>query len=64
MTYYDEQADVKQLEGRSLAAFYYQIVGKKAEKLDKERQEAYAATVKYDVEVQELATLEEDIKRV
>lgn len=58
-----EEADVEQLEGRSLAAFYYQIVGKKAEKLDKERQEAYAAVVKYDVAVQELATLQEDIKR-
>lgn len=58
-----EEADVEQLEGRSLAAFYYQIVGKKAEKLDKERQEAYAAVVKYDVAVQELAALQEDIKR-
>jgi len=58
-----EEADVERLGGRSLVAFYYLIVGKKDEKLDKERQEAYAAAVKYDVAAQELAALEEEIKR-
>ena len=43
-----EQADVDRLEGHSLAAFFYQVIGKMDEKLDKERQEAYAARVKYD----------------
>lgn len=38
-----EQADVDRLEGRSLAAFFYYTVGRLDEKLDKERQEAYAA---------------------
>ena len=42
-----EQADVDRLEGHSLAAFFYQVIGKMDEKLDKERQEAYAARVKY-----------------
>ena len=37
-----EQADVDRLEGHSLAAFFYQVIGKMDEKLDKERQEAYA----------------------
>ena len=41
-----EQADVDRLEGHSLAAFFYQVIGKMDEKLDKERQEAYAARVK------------------
>ena len=38
-----EQADVDRLEGHSLAAFFYQVIGKMDEKLDKERQEAYLA---------------------
>lgn len=58
-----EQSDVERLEGRSLVAFYYQIAGKKEEKLDKERQEAYAAAVKYDAAANELAALEADIKQ-
>ena len=40
-----EQADVDRLEGHSLATFFYQVIGKMDEKLDKERQEAYAARV-------------------
>ena len=58
----DEQADVDRLEGRSLPAFFYGVVGKKEEKLDKERQEAYAAAVKYDATARDLAAVEEDIK--
>lgn len=59
----DEQADVDRLEGRSLAAFFYAVVGRKVEKLDKERKEAYAASVKYDAAVCELSAVEEDIAR-
>ena len=59
----DEQADVKRLEGRSLAAFFYGVMGKMDEKLDKEREEAYAASVKYDVAARELSAVEEDIER-
>ena len=47
----DEQTDVDRLEGHSLAAFFYAVVGKKEEKLDKERKEAYTAYVKYDAAV-------------
>ena len=43
----EEQADVDRLEGRSLAAFFYNVIGKMDEQLDKESQEAYAARVKY-----------------
>ncbi len=59
----EEQADVDRLEGRSLAAFFYRVMGKRGEKLDKERQEAYAARVKYDAAVRELAGVEEDLRR-
>lgn len=59
----EEQEDVDRLEGRSLAAFFYNVIGKKGEKLDKERQEAYAARVKYDAASRELAGAEEDLRR-
>ena len=57
-TMQEEQADVDRLEGRSLAAFFYNVVGKMDEKLSKERQEAYAARVQYDTAVRELAGVE------
>ena len=57
-----EQADVDKLEGRTLAAFFYYVVGKKDELLTKEREEAYAAAVKYDAIAMELESVEADIK--
>lgn len=59
----DEQADVDRLEGHSFTSFFYGVIGKMDEKLDKEREEAYAASVKYDVAARELSSVEEDIKR-
>jgi hypothetical protein len=59
----EQQADVDQLEGHSLATFFYAMIGKKEERLDKEREEAYAAKVKYDVAARELSAIEEDILR-
>lgn len=56
-----EEADVDKLQGKSLAAIFYTIFGKKEEKLDKEKQEAYAAVVKYKVAVQEMETIESEI---
>ncbi len=58
-----EQADVDRLEGRSLAAFFYQVIGRMDEKLDQERQEAYAARVKYDAAARELASIDADLVR-
>lgn len=58
-----EQADVERLEGRSLAAFFYQVIGKMDEHLTKERREAYAARVKYDAAARELADTEDDLRR-
>lgn len=59
---HSEQADVEKLEHRSLANFFYNVVGKMDEKLDKERAEAYAAKVKYDAAVKELADVQRDIE--
>lgn len=59
----EQQEDVDRLEGRSLAAFFYHVVGKMDEKLTAERQEAYAARVKYDAQARELALTEADLQR-
>lgn len=58
----EEQADVELLEGRSLTAFFYKVVGKMDDKLTKEKQEAYEATVKYDAAYKELQAVKEDIR--
>ena len=56
-----EQEDVEKLEGRSLANYFFQVVGKLDEKLDQERKEAYAAKVKVDAAERELVGIESDI---
>lgn len=58
-----EQYDVERMEGGSLAAFFYGVIGKRDEKLDKERAEAYAASVKYDAAARELQSVKEEIAR-
>ena len=58
-----EQADVERLEGGSLSAFFYNVIGKMDEKLTKEREEAYAAKVKYDAAARELQKVEEDLRK-
>ena len=59
-----EQEDVEKLEGRSLANYFFQVVGKLDEKLDQERKEAYAAKVKLDAAERELAGIESDISEI
>lgn len=58
-----EQADVDRLEGRSLANFFYRATGKMGSRLDKEKQEAYAAAVKYDAAVRELEAAKADLQK-
>ena len=58
-----EQKDVDRLEGHSLAALFYSVLGKKDEQLDKEQQEAYAAAVRHDSAVRELEAVRQDIAR-
>ena len=59
-----EQEDVEKLEGRSLANYFYKVIGKLDDKLDQERKEAYAAKVKLDAAERELAGIESDIKGI
>ena len=58
-----EQRDVDRLEGGSLAAFFYNVVGKMDEKLTKEKEEAYKAAVKYETARDELTLVESEIVR-
>lgn len=59
-----EQEDVEKLEGRSLANYFFQVIGKLDDKLDQERREAYAAKVKLDAAERELAGIEADIQDI
>ena len=59
-----EQEDVEKLEGRSLANYFFQIIGKRDDQMAKERQEAYAAKVKLDAAERELAGIESDISDI
>ena len=60
----EEQADVEKLEGRSLANYFFAVIGKLDDKLDQERQEAYAAKVKLDAAQGELERIDQDISRI
>lgn len=57
-----EQADVDKLEGRTLAAFFYGLIGSKEERLELERQEARAAAVKHDAVVLQLRDAQEELR--
>ena len=61
---HDERADVVRLETGGLTAFFYSLLGKGEEKLDKERREAAAAALKYESAARELAEAEDDIERL
>lgn len=61
---HDEQVDVERLEAGGLAAFFYSLLGKSEEKLDKERREAAAAAAKYEAAARELEAVEDDIERL
>ena len=59
-----EQEDVERLEAGSLANYFFQVIGKLDDKLDKERQEAYAARVKLEGAERQLAGIDGDIQEI
>ena len=61
---YNEQADVDSLEHINLKSVFYSLIGKKQDRLDKEKLEAYNAKLKYDSALYELEVLEQDIKNI
>ena len=64
VTYGQECADIEKLEGRSLANYFYQVIGRLDDKLDKERREAYEARVKLDAAERELEGIRRDLSDV
>ena len=60
---YIEQEDVEKLEGNGIKAFFTALSGKKTEKLEKEREEAYDAKKKYDAANFQLETMKNDLKK-
>lgn len=58
----NEEEDVEKLEYGSLCKFFLSLTGSYDRKLSKEKEEAYAATVKYDSAVAELEAVDLDIR--
>jgi len=59
-----EELDVKNLEGKSISHIFYTILGNLDDKLEKEREEALAARLKYDQACSDLSNVEEEIARL
>ena len=59
-----ETGDVRKLEGKSLAALFYTVLGKLDERVDKEKEEELAARLKYDQAGQDLQDIREQIERL
>lgn len=57
-----EQLDVDKLESKSIKALFFTLAGTKEEKLSKERQEAYAAAMKYDAAKRDLEGIIADLR--
>ena len=56
-----EEKDVERLERGSLAAVFFEMLGKKEERISKEEQEARAAALKYETAKEELAMVDREI---
>ncbi|MBQ3558176.1 MAG: hypothetical protein IJA07_01520 [Agathobacter sp.] len=56
-----EQMDVDKLEGKNIKVLFFTLAGSIDEKLSKERQEAYTATMKYDAAFNDLRGIQADI---
>lgn len=59
----NEQADVDRLERGGLVSMFYELLGSKEKKLEKERQEAYAARMKYEAALREQTEVEHRLSR-
>lgn len=59
-----EDLDVENLEGKSISHIFYNFLGNLDKKLEKEREEALAARLKYDQALMELRNVEDEIARL
>ena len=64
VVYQSEQEDVEKLEGKSLANYFFQVIGKLDDKRTEERKEAAAARVKLDAAERELAGVDSEIQEI
>ena len=58
----NEQADVDRLQRGGLVSLFYELLGSKEKKLEKEKQEAYAARMKYEAAAREQTDLEHRLR--
>ncbi|MBR6800304.1 MAG: hypothetical protein IKM61_00945 [Eubacteriaceae bacterium] len=58
-----ERSDVESYEGGNISSFFHSLVGRKEEKLEKEREEMYDAESRYNMAVYELNNIEINISR-
>ncbi len=58
-----EETDVDNIENSSITGFFLDLFGKREEKLDKERREAYAAKTRYDSAEREKQAVKYDLDR-
>ena len=56
-----EEKDVTKLEGTSISSMFLDMIGKKEDKLDKEREEYLVAKMKYEECLKDIEKLEEEI---
>lgn len=59
-----EKRDVEKLEGMSFSSVFLSIIGKKEDKLDKEREEFLAAELRYEECVESIKELEREIEDI
>ena len=59
-----ELYDVQKLEGNNIAALFYNFLGTKEEKLDKEKQEYLSVKLKHDACKNEILSLEKELERL
>lgn len=58
-----EKEDLNKLEGLSLTALFYTLLGRKEQQLDKEQQEYLAAKLKYDEVKENVEAIEAEVKK-
>ena len=59
-----EERDVQRLEANGLSSFFFNMMGNKEERLEKERREAYEAKMKYDSALYQLNSVNSLITRL
>lgn len=59
-----EKADVEKLEGLSFSAIFLSLVGKKEDRLDKEREELLEAELRYEECLETIRELEKELKEI